>query len=240
MAIAPANFGVFAGALLVGNVTDGKINAFSATTGATIGTLDDTTGNPIAIPGLRALAFGSGAESEDPGSLYITAGIGGGPNHDPVGSHGLFASIQAVPSFPVSGIENGASFVPGAIAPDTWAEIRGNGLSATTGAWQVTGGTLPTEVNGVSVTVNGAAVPVSLVSNTQVNFLVPSTLSPGTAQIQITNNGLTSAAVAVNVDPLAPAFFTLGTNAKSGNGGTGTLSVQRCGAAGQYQSARTC
>jgi uncharacterized protein (TIGR03118 family) len=217
MAIAPASFGAFAGALLVGNVTDGRINAFNATTGAILGTLDGTTGDPIAIPGLRALDFGSGVDSEDPGTLYITAGIGGGPNNGPLGSHGLFASIQAVPSFTTSGIENGASFISGPIAPDTWAEIRGNGLSATTGAWQVTGSTLPTEVNGVSVTVNGTAVPVSLVSNTQLNFLVPSTLSPGAAQIQTVNNGLTSAAVAVNVHPLAPAFFTLGTNATSGN-----------------------
>ena len=89
MAIAPANFGPFAGALLVGNFTDGKINAFNATTGAMLGTLDDTTGNPIAIPGLWSLNFGSGAQSEDPGTLYITAGIGGGPNNDPVQSHGL-------------------------------------------------------------------------------------------------------------------------------------------------------
>ena len=90
-------------------------------------------------------------------------------------------------------------------------------MSATTGTWQVTGSTLPTEVNGVGVTVNGTAVPVSFVSNTQVNFLVPATVSTGTAQIQTTNNGLTSAAVTVNVDPLAPAFFTLGANATSGN-----------------------
>jgi uncharacterized protein (TIGR03437 family) len=90
-------------------------------------------------------------------------------------------------------------------------------LSATTGAGQATGSTLPTEVNGVGVTINGTAVPVSFVSNTQVTFLVPATLSTGTAQIQTTNNGLTSAAVTVNVDPLAPAFFTIGTNATSGN-----------------------
>jgi uncharacterized protein (TIGR03437 family) len=77
--------------------------------------------------------------------------------------------------------------------------------------------TLPTEVNGVSVTVNGAAVPVSFVSNTQVNFRVPARVAQGPAQIQTTNNGLTSAAVAVNADPSAPAFFTIGTNAASGN-----------------------
>src|ERR1700686_2135140 len=93
MAIAPANFGPFGGALLVGNFTDGKINAFNATTGAMLGTLDDTTGNPIAIPGLWSLNFGSGAQSEDPSTLYITAGIGGGPNNEPLGSHGPLAGI---------------------------------------------------------------------------------------------------------------------------------------------------
>jgi uncharacterized protein (TIGR03437 family) len=42
-------------------------------------------------------------------------------------------------------------------------------------------------------------------------------VSTGPAQIQTTNNGLTSAAVTANVDPLAPSFFTIGTNATSGN-----------------------
>ncbi len=217
MAIAPANFGPFSEALLVGNFSDGKINAFNAATGALIGPLDDTTGSPIAIPGLWSLNFGGGAQSEDPGTLYITAGIGGGPNNDPVQSHGLFASIQAAPSFAVSGIQNGGSFIAEPIAPNTWVSIKGNELSATTGNWQVTGSTLPTEVSGVGVTINGAPVPVSFVSNTQVNFLVPASLSTGAAQIQTTNNGLTSASLTVNVDPLAPAFFTLGANAASGN-----------------------
>src|SRR5580658_958303 len=217
MTIAPPNFGLFAGALLVGNFSDGKINAFNATTGALLGTLDDATGNPIAIPGLWSLNFGGGADSEDAGTLYITAGIGGGPNNDPVQSHGLLASIQAVPSFAPSGIQNAASFIAGPIAPNTWVALKGNGLSATTGTWQLTGGTLPTEVNHVSVTLNGAPVPVSFVSNTQVNFLVPSTVPTGPAQIQTTNNGLTSAALTANVDALAPSFFTIGTNAASGN-----------------------
>jgi uncharacterized protein (TIGR03118 family) len=217
MAIAPANFGPFAGALLVGNFADGKINAFNAASGAWLGTLNDATGNPIAIPGLWSLDFGGGAQGEDPGTLYITAGIGGGPNNDPVESHGLLASIQSAPSFAATGIQNGASFTAGPIAPNTWVSIKGNGMSATTGTWQVTGSTLPTEVNGAGVTLNGTAVPVSFVSNTQVNFLVPSNVPTGPAQIQTTNNGLTSAAVTVNVEPLAPAFFTIGTNAASGN-----------------------
>jgi uncharacterized protein (TIGR03118 family) len=217
MAIAPAGYGAFAGALLVGNFADGKINAFSPSTGVLLGTLADLNGNSITIPGLWSLDFGGGADSEDPGTLYITAGIGGGPNNDPVESHGLFASIQAAPSFAISGIQNGASFVVGPIAPNTWTTIKGNGLSPTTGSWQPAGNTLPTTVNGVGVTVNGTPVPVSFVSNTQVNFLVPSTVSPATARIQTTSNGLTSATVSVDVDLLAPALFTLATNATNGN-----------------------
>jgi len=58
---------------------------------------------------------------------------------------------------------------------------------------------------------------VSFVSNTQVNFLVPSAVPMGPAQIQTTNNGLTSATATVNVNPLAPAFFTFGTNTANGN-----------------------
>jgi uncharacterized protein (TIGR03118 family) len=217
IAVAPASFGPFAGALLVGNFSDGRINAFNMTTGAMLGTLNDTTGNAIAIPGLWSLSFGGGTEGEDAGTLYITAGIGGGPNSDPVQSHGLFATIQAAPAFVISGIQNAASSIAGAIAPNTWAQIKGNGLSATTGTWQVTGNTLPTEVNGVGVTINGTPVPVSFVSNTQVNFLVPANTPTGPAQIQTTNNGLTSAPVTVNLNPLAPAFFTIGTNATTGN-----------------------
>jgi len=217
MAVAPPSYGAFAGALLVGNFADGKINAFSPSTGVLLGTLADLNGNPISIPGLWSLDFGGGADSEDPGTLYITAGIGGGPNNDPVESHGLFASIQAAPSFAISGIQNGASLIAGPIAPDTWTTIEGNGLSPATGSWQTAGSTLPTVVNGVGVTVNGTPVPVSFVSNTQVNFLVPSTVSPTTARIQITSNGLTSAPVTVDVDLLAPAFFTLGNNTANGN-----------------------
>jgi uncharacterized protein (TIGR03118 family) len=217
MVIAPANFGPFAGALLVGNFGDGWINAFSATTGAVLGPLEDIAGNPISIPGMWSLNFGSGVLSEDPGTLYFTAGIGGGPNNDPVESHGLLASVQAAPFFQTTGILNGASFIGGPIAPNTWVSLKGNGLSGTTGNWDVTGSTLPTQVNGVGVTINGTAVPVNFVSNQQINFLVPANVSPGTAKVQITNNGLTSAAVTVDVDALSPAFFTIGTNATSGN-----------------------
>jgi uncharacterized protein (TIGR03118 family) len=217
MAIAPPSFGPFAGDLLIGNFGDGKIDAFNPLTGVLAGTLNTAAGAPIAIPGLWSINFGSGARNEDSGTLYFTAGIGGGPNNDPLESHGLLGSIQAVPSFTAAGVVSAASFASGPISANEWISISGFGLSPTTGAWKVTPPSLPTTLGGVTVTVNGESAPVSFAGNTQLNVLVPADLQSGpTAQIQITNNGLTSASIPVNVAPMAPAFFIIGTNATTG------------------------
>jgi uncharacterized protein (TIGR03118 family) len=92
IAIAPSNFGAFSGDLLVGNHGDGKINAFDPTTGAFIGTLTDSQGNPIANPGLWALGFEE-VGSFGSNALLLTAGLNGGID-------GLFAEIQPSVSVP--------------------------------------------------------------------------------------------------------------------------------------------
>ena len=91
VAIAPASFGEFAGALLVGNNGDGTINAFDPTTGAFLGMLLDPLGNPITNAGLWALRIGTGASGFDPNALYFDAGINGEVD-------GLFGEIQVAPS----------------------------------------------------------------------------------------------------------------------------------------------
>ena len=207
VAIAPSTFGPFGGALLVGNFGDGTINAFNLTTGKQLGTLNDLSGNPIVIKGLWSINFGN--TSKDPGTLYFAAGINGGPNNDPIESHGLLGSIQPAPSFLTTGVVNDASLVAGPIAPNTWTAVRGAAMSATSGTATASS---PNQVNGVGVTVNGEAASLFTVGNTQVVFLVPSDITPGgTAQIQTTNNGLKSATVTVPVAALAPAFFIQGT-----------------------------
>src|SRR6185369_14149158 len=102
-------------------------------------------------------------------TLYFTAGIGGGPNKDPIESHGLLGSIQAAPSFLLTGVVSGASGVAGPIAPNTWVTLKGAGLSTIAGNWTVPGTTLPTTLNGVGVTVNNEAAPVASVGNSAVN-----------------------------------------------------------------------
>jgi uncharacterized protein (TIGR03118 family) len=80
LAIAPQSFGKFAGALLVGNFGDGKINAFDRGTGQFLGQLDlGTPGD--SIDGLWALRTGPN------GTITFSAGPDG-ENHGLVGSIG--------------------------------------------------------------------------------------------------------------------------------------------------------
>ena len=93
IAIAPANFGQFSNAVLIGNFNDGPangfINAYDQTTGAYLGVLEQN-GKRIVLPGLWALQFGNGGNGGKTNHLYFTAGIG-------QENHGLFGDISVVP-----------------------------------------------------------------------------------------------------------------------------------------------
>lgn len=90
VALAPAGFGRFSRALLVGNFGDGRINAYSTRDGEYLGQLRGADEKPLAIGGLWGLSFGNGHAAGDINKLYFTAGSG----HE---QHGLFGSIQATP-----------------------------------------------------------------------------------------------------------------------------------------------
>jgi uncharacterized protein (TIGR03118 family) len=79
LAIAPpTNFHTFNGALLVGDVNDGRINGFNLTTGALIGPLKDKTNKVISVPGLWGLLFGGGTTTNGKkNQLFFAAGTGG-------------------------------------------------------------------------------------------------------------------------------------------------------------------
>lgn len=86
LAIAPADFGPFSNALLVGNFGDGRINAFDPATGAMLGTLSKADGMALVIDGLRGIAFGNGLNSQPSNTLFFTAGPG-------AGAHGAYGRI---------------------------------------------------------------------------------------------------------------------------------------------------
>jgi uncharacterized protein (TIGR03118 family) len=91
MVVAPANFGEFSGALLVGNFGDGRINAYDPSTGDSRGTLRESRGHPLEIDGLWGLVFGNGVTAGDTATLYYAAG----PADE---THGLFGKITANPA----------------------------------------------------------------------------------------------------------------------------------------------
>ena len=76
LALAPAGFGQFSGALLVGNFGDGHINAYDPSTGRHLGQLRQAHGRPIVIDGLWALRFGNGNAAKT-NELLFSAGPNG-------------------------------------------------------------------------------------------------------------------------------------------------------------------
>jgi uncharacterized protein (TIGR03118 family) len=87
--IAPASFGTFAGALLIGNFGEGNpsIHAYNPSSGAFLGTVKNEADVGIEIDELWGLIFGNGGSGGDPGTLYFTAG----PADE---EHGLFGSLK--------------------------------------------------------------------------------------------------------------------------------------------------
>jgi uncharacterized protein (TIGR03118 family) len=89
LALAPADFGVFSHALLVGNFGDGTIAAFNPMTGRFLGNVLNPDGSMLTIDGLWGLSFGNGGASGPGNVLYFTAG----PNDE---NDGLFGSLAPV------------------------------------------------------------------------------------------------------------------------------------------------
>lgn len=84
MALAPADFGTFSNALLVGNFGDGKINAYDPAGGNLLGTVSNAQGAPLASPGLWGIAFGNDADNQPHNTLFFAAG----PNDEANGAYG--------------------------------------------------------------------------------------------------------------------------------------------------------
>jgi uncharacterized protein (TIGR03118 family) len=96
MALAPADFGTFSNALLVGNFGDGTIHGYDASSGRYLGAMTVPTGAPFAAPGLWGLAFGNDALNQPHATLFFAAGT-----NDEV--NGLYGRIDLGPNPPALG-----------------------------------------------------------------------------------------------------------------------------------------
>jgi uncharacterized protein (TIGR03437 family) len=104
------------------------------------------------------------------------------------------------------------------IAQNGWLEIKGSNLapsSVGTGVlWSSAPdfafGQMPTELNGVSATVNGQPAFIYFVSPAQINVLSPLGSTTGPVQVTVNNNGVTSAPFTITENAVAPSFLLFG------------------------------
>ena len=213
VAIAPAVWGAFGGAVLVGNFGDGKINAFDPGLGTLMGSLQDNTGSPISIAGLWAIVFGNGGNGGDTKTLYYTAGQPDGSSvaRGQLGSLAPPAAIQA--------IVNAASQIPLPVAPGEIAEIDGQTVGpspALAAPIPPAAAGLGTTLGGTTVTVNGISAPVLYTNGGQTNIQIPYEVAGSTTATVILKTGSqTTAIFTVPVAPASPGIFTVDFSGKN-------------------------
>jgi len=105
------------------------------------------------------------------------------------------------------------------ITSGQYVAIYGNNFSNNSRTWNAnidfTGGVaagspLPTTLDGVSVTVNSIPAAVYYISPTQIDFIAPSNLTPGPANVVVTNQGTSTGTFPTNVVQASPSFFIYG------------------------------
>lgn len=105
------------------------------------------------------------------------------------------------------------------ISQNTWIEIHGLNLAPAnlpsggmtwSSAPEFAQGKMPTQLNGVSVTVNGNPAYVYYISPSQINVLTPLDSKTGTVPVVVTNGAAVSTAFNVDKTSLSPAFALVG------------------------------
>ena len=150
------------------------------------------------------------AASVSPITLQV-ADLNGDGKPDLVIGLGGFGSAVAVfmniSAAPVTNV-NGASFLSGPLAPNSWATAFGTGLATVTQSDLP----LPTSFGGTSITVTDALgvqrlAPLNYVSPTQLNYLVPIGTALGPATVTVSVGSAAVASGSVTIAAIGPGLF---------------------------------
>jgi len=137
------------------------------------------------------------------GNLYVGDGVYTGDTTD---NRVREISGVAAPLGPnITSVLSGASFLPG-IVPNSWVAIFGTNLSTATGFWTIVNGQIPTQVDKVTVSIDGQPAYMEYVSSTQINVLAPN-IGAAPVQVTVTNSLGTSPAFSSTSAIYGPAFF---------------------------------
>ncbi|HEV2445189.1 MAG TPA: BACON domain-containing carbohydrate-binding protein [Candidatus Sulfopaludibacter sp.] len=147
-----------------------------------------------------------------PGAIVYSVAPNVGPartGHITIGTQ-VFTVTQSSsgPPAPVlSSIVNGASFNTGAIAPGEFVSLFGSNMGPAAGA--PFGQNITTSLAGVQVMFGAVPAPLTYVSATQINAVVPyGVAGNATTQVQVQYQGQSSSALSASVQPAAPAIFS--------------------------------
>ncbi len=157
--------------------------------------------NPNAAVGSYALRF-SGVTATDPAGRPVAAsGVDGTVKVE--GSAGQGARLQT------SGVLNGASFLPGPVAPGEIVTLIGSEIGPVS-IQQPSGAQSSSMLGGTSVIVDDAPAPLLYASTNQVNAIIPFTVSgKSSVQMRITRQEQTITELQIPVAASSPGVFTL-------------------------------
>ncbi len=146
-------------------------------------------------------SFGSGFQGTDllANSLFATA---------------YFVGARTPSTGPVIALVANAEGELAPIAPNTWVEIKGAGLAPAgdVRVWKksdLVNGQMPTQLDQVSVTVNGIPAYLYYISPGQIDILTPTNAMSGQVNVVVDNNGAQAPFMA-QAQAIAPSLFVLG------------------------------
>lgn len=217
------------------NDTKGQAGSFSSIDASTQVICEDggsksSAGCPAAAPiefiehtqsgnAANTFAFDWTAPSADVGEVrfYVAGNAANGNGRNDAedmiytASYKLTAAVtQPKPAISQGGVVN-AWNSQAVISDSSWVSIYGSNFTTSQRTWrtdEIVGGQLPTELDGVKVSINGKPAYVYFISPNQINVQAPSDGSSGPVQVQITTPAGASDPITVAKQPLAPAFFT--------------------------------
>jgi uncharacterized protein (TIGR03437 family) len=208
---------------LVCTQTDFRSQAFGNTcdtNGMALEYIEHTaSGSRLGTTGGVTFEFDWTPPATDVGNLvvYVAALAANGDNTDR-GDHSYTArytitSPSAVPApqptISSGGVFNAASFQPG-VSAGSWVTIQGSNLAGNTRSWSAgdfEDGALPTQLDGVSVKIDGKPAYVAFISPAQINVQAPADSALGPVPVEVTFNASPSSPGTAQLQAVSPGLF---------------------------------
>ncbi len=117
---------------------------------------------------------------------------------------------------------NAASYIGDTLAPDLITALFGTFQTQNGQTAVATSQPLPTTLGGMKMSVNGTDASLFFVSNSQINFRVPSNVADGQAVVTVTNANGTTRSGSISINRSAPGIFTANASGRGTAAGLAT------------------